>query len=181
MGTQAASLDIAKAYRNSPITPTNKKYLCVYWKDSVYIQHIAIEGLATAGGIQGSVADATVAILKVNDVEPIVKWVDDFVFFRSPLITTTHSLEPSFKFNLQDILDVTAPLGIPWHPFLAKATISNPPSLMLASNGTCPRVWFLFPQKNTFIYSAKYQQFFQNPMRASTGRQSHPFMDPFNT
>ena len=50
VGTQAALLDITKAYRNSPITPAHKKYLCVYWKDSVYIQHIAIEGLTTLEG-----------------------------------------------------------------------------------------------------------------------------------
>src|SRR5882672_5977216 len=52
IGTEAASLDIAKAYRNSPIAPCHKKYLCVLWKGLVYMKHIAIEGLATAGGIQ---------------------------------------------------------------------------------------------------------------------------------
>src|SRR5882724_2077263 len=32
--------------------PTNN-YLCMYWKNNIYVQHVAIEGLATAGGIQG--------------------------------------------------------------------------------------------------------------------------------
>jgi len=73
-----------------------------------------------AGGIQGSIADVTVAILRVHDVKPIIKWVNDFVFFHSPLNMTPPSLTPSFKFGLQDILNVTAPLGIPWHPISHK-------------------------------------------------------------
>ncbi len=49
-GTQAASLDIAKAYRNSPIAPTHKHYIPVMWKGSIYVQHVTIKGLVTAGG-----------------------------------------------------------------------------------------------------------------------------------
>ena len=45
VGTQAALLDIAKAFRHSPIALTHQKYLCVYWNDSVYVQHVAIEGM----------------------------------------------------------------------------------------------------------------------------------------
>ena len=83
-GTQAASLDITKAYRNSPIFPQHKKYLCVYWTGCIYVKHVTIEGLETTGGIQGNVADAMVALLKFHKVEPVVKWVDNFIFFRSP-------------------------------------------------------------------------------------------------
>ena len=57
VNTQAASLGIAKAYCNSPISPQHKKYPCILWKGMIYVQHIAIEGLATARGIQGSIAD----------------------------------------------------------------------------------------------------------------------------
>ena len=70
LGTKAASLDIAKVYRNSPISPCHKKHLCILWKGAVYIQHVAIEGFATAGGILGSVADAALVILKHQEVEP---------------------------------------------------------------------------------------------------------------
>src|SRR5882672_8253013 len=63
-GTKAASLDIAKAYRNSPIIPCHKKYLCMFWKGAVYVQHVSIKGLAMAGRIQGNVADAALAILR---------------------------------------------------------------------------------------------------------------------
>ena len=51
------------------------------WNDHIYVQHVAIEGLATARGIQGSIADACVALLKSAGIHPVVKWVDDFVFF----------------------------------------------------------------------------------------------------
>ena len=61
-GTEAASLDITKAYRNSPILPKHKKYLPIFWRNKVYIQHVAIEGLATASGIQGTIADACLRI-----------------------------------------------------------------------------------------------------------------------
>jgi len=62
LGTEATSLDVAKAYHISPIFPAHMKYLCVLWKDSVYVQHVVIEGLETAGGIQGNEADATIEV-----------------------------------------------------------------------------------------------------------------------
>ena len=71
-GTEEASLNITKAYCNSPIAPMHKKYLC-FLEGSIYVQHITIEGLATASSIQVSVADVTVALLKFHDVEPCIK------------------------------------------------------------------------------------------------------------
>ena len=82
---------------------------------------MAIEGLATAGGIQGNVADAALAILKHHEVEPAVKWVDNFIFFQVPLLAIeSPSSPPTFKFDLNKILRITAPLGIPWHPITWK-------------------------------------------------------------
>jgi len=57
-GTQATSLDIERAYHNSPIIPCHKPYLATSWNNSIYVGHVAVEGLATAGGIQGNAADA---------------------------------------------------------------------------------------------------------------------------
>jgi len=119
--TEAASLDVAKAYQISPISPDHKKYLCIFWKGAVYVQHVAIKGLATAGGIQGNIPDATLAILKYHEVEPAVKWVDNFVFFRVPVPTEHSCTSPlNFKFKLSTILEITSPLGIPWHPISKK-------------------------------------------------------------
>ena len=93
------------------------------WEKKIYVQHVAIEGLATAGGIQGTIADACVALLKWRGIEPVLKWVDDFVLFRLPSPTTTTARSPAlntldlhFPYDLATILEFTAPLGIPWHP-----------------------------------------------------------------
>jgi len=48
------------------------------------MQHVAIEGLAMVGGIQGNLVDTTIALLKFHGVEPAIEWVDNFIFFRSP-------------------------------------------------------------------------------------------------
>src|SRR5882724_6368946 len=117
---EATSLDIAKAYRNSPILPSHKKYLCVYWKGGVYVQHIAVEGLATAGGIQGTIVDATVALLKFHNIHPTIKWMDNFIFFWCPSEHVLAPLPPIFQYDLSTILSITEPLGIPWHPISKK-------------------------------------------------------------
>ena len=64
LGTEAATLDIAKAYQNLPIALQHKHYLSVMWEGKIYVQHVAIEGLTTTGGIQGTIADACIALLK---------------------------------------------------------------------------------------------------------------------
>src|SRR5882724_9195368 len=78
-GTQATSLDLTSAYHNSPIAPLHKKYVCILWKNSIYMQHVKIEGMAMAGGIQGNVVDTTIDFLKFNGVEPTIKCVDYFI------------------------------------------------------------------------------------------------------
>ena len=97
------------------------------WEKKIYVQHVAIEGLATAGGIQGTIADTCIALLKWWGIGPVFKWVDDFVLFRSPspATTTTRSLAPNtpelhFPYDLATILEFTAPLSIPWHPVVRK-------------------------------------------------------------
>ena len=81
------------------------------------MQHVTIEGLATAGGIQGTIADVCLAILEYHGVKLAVKWVDDFIFFREP----THLFDcPQFPYGLSGILTLTNPLGIPWHSIAKK-------------------------------------------------------------
>ena len=90
------------------------------------MQHVAIEGLATAGGIQGTIADACICILDLRGIAPIIKWVDNFVFFREPksaLGANNHSY--TFQYDLSDILAITKPLGIPWHDISKKGQDFN--------------------------------------------------------
>jgi len=89
----------------------------------VYVQHVAIEGLAMDSGIQGNVADAAVTILKGLGIELTVKLVDYFIFFKTPFSPSSLSCNHSYKFKLQDFLNVTAPLGINWHPIAHKVHV----------------------------------------------------------
>jgi len=80
-----------------------------------------IEGLAMVGGIQANVVDTTIYFLKFHGVEPTIKWVDDFIFFRSPMVSALGtSSPPSFSFNLKTIKQIPDPLGMPWHPLSKK-------------------------------------------------------------
>jgi len=81
VGTQAAYLDIEQAYHNSPIALKHKPYLAVSWNDNIYVGHCAVEGLVTAGGIQGCPADALLYLFHYCRIEDVFKWVDDVVIF----------------------------------------------------------------------------------------------------
>ena len=123
--TQAATLDIKQAYCCLPIAPAHKKYLTFHWENNFYVQHKAIEGLASTGGIQSHVANTCVAILHTLGIHPIFKWVDNFVIFCSPSPPPPHgspSPEPpqTYAYGLHQLLSITNPLGIPWHPISSK-------------------------------------------------------------
>src|SRR5882724_13060831 len=109
-----------QAYRNSPIIPAHKKYLAVCWHDSIYIQHNAIEGLSSAGGIQGTPADACIDILWACSILPVFKWVDDFVIFHSPSLPCLPDDPLLYDYDLNSVFRITDPLGIPWHPISKK-------------------------------------------------------------
>jgi len=125
---------MVQAYRNSPIIPEHKKYLAVCWQDEIYVQHNAVEGLSSAGGIQGMPADACIEILHANDIGPMFKWVDDFVIFRSPsdrhASLTDRSYggvsDRTYGYDLTCVMQVTNPLGIPWHPISKKGQDFGP-------------------------------------------------------
>jgi len=55
------------------------------WNNSIYVRHVAVEGLATAGRIQGNTVDALLDILWHYGILHVFKWVDDVVIFRSPV------------------------------------------------------------------------------------------------
>lgn len=120
-GTQAATLDIEAAYRTVPVWPQHKRFLVVEVDGEFYIDHVFPFGLATAGGVQGHVADASVDILHSLELGPIKKWVDDHTFFRfaisGGLLLPDGSLSPFvYKHGLVEIYAHSKPLGIPWHP-----------------------------------------------------------------
>src|SRR6266481_5779649 len=122
---QVASLDIEQAYHNSPILPRHKAYLASFWEGSIYVGHVAVEGLATAGGIQGSLADAMLDILCHRGIPDVFKWVDDVVIFWSPTLSSSlggpsDTRDYTYPIDLAYFFNVTSPLGILWHPIESK-------------------------------------------------------------
>jgi len=109
-----------QAYRNSPIVPAHNKYLAVSWRNAIYVQHNAVEGLSLAGRIQGALADACIEILHANKIGPVFKWVDNFVIFRSPVASGPLTDVYKYDYDLTKVTDITDLLGIPWHPLSKK-------------------------------------------------------------
>jgi len=130
-----------QGYQNSPIIPDRKKYLAICWQDQIYVQHNAIEGLSSAGGIQGFPTDTCIEILRVNNIGPIFNWVDDFTIFRSPSTSLPLMGQHCYDYDLTSFTSMMDPLGIPWHPISKKGQTSTCVSNILASAGTCaPRL-----------------------------------------
>jgi hypothetical protein len=118
-GTQAATMDVEGAYRTIPIKPDHKRFAIVRFGDEYYIDHNVPFGAASAHGLQGEVADATVDIYYSLGIQPVIKWVDDFDIFRYPSLVGSFS-SPEFPllrydYDLHYIKNIIAPLNIPWH------------------------------------------------------------------
>jgi len=60
-------------------------------------------------------ANVAMAILKYHDIQPTIKWVDDFILFCVPNPTTLLSLPQYFSYDFSSILKITSPLDIPWN------------------------------------------------------------------
>ncbi|KAF7349137.1 Reverse transcriptase domain-containing protein [Mycena venus] len=109
-GTEAATLDVDAAYRRCPIHPSQQAFFVIQWMDKFYIDHVCPFGSASSGGVFGRLADAISAIFIANDIGPLNKWVDDFLFFRYRV-----SDNPStFTYDLDDIYALAEFLGWPW-------------------------------------------------------------------
>ncbi len=123
-GTQAAALDWVKAYRCSPILAKHKCYTATFWRSLIWANHCTLFGLCTAGNIQGEVADAFKDILAIlKKILEVFKWVDDFDILRYASKTITlgdGSVLYHYSFDLSTIFEVSAPLGIVWHPITEK-------------------------------------------------------------
>ena len=122
-------MDIMSAYRNSPLLPAHKAYVASMWHRGIYVDHCAMEGLSSAGNIQGAPADALIAIFKAKLIPHVLKWVDDFLFFRIPIPVPFYPSSPlhiQYSYDLSTIISITAPLGVPWHPVETKGQDFQP-------------------------------------------------------
>jgi hypothetical protein len=117
--TQAATLDVDAAFRRCPIKPSQQPNFVINFDNLCYIDHAAPFGAASAGFAFGRVADTMMAILRAHNIGPAKNWVDDFVFFRSPITTKTSpptlpSTPYTYPYDLNTIESITQPLGWPW-------------------------------------------------------------------
>jgi len=63
----------------------HKAYVASMWCNIIYIDHCTMEGLSSAGNIQGSPTDTLVTIFRSKSINEVLKWVDNFVFFHIPI------------------------------------------------------------------------------------------------
>ncbi|PPQ81779.1 hypothetical protein CVT24_005332 [Panaeolus cyanescens] len=116
-GTLAATLDVDSAFRRCPIHPAQKPNFVISWEGLCYVDHCAPFGASSSGFIFGRLADALTSILNSQDIGPLLNWVDDFLFFVSPLpspIPDSDNTAPSYPYSLDTIYDVAEDLGWPW-------------------------------------------------------------------
>lgn len=113
-GAEAATGDIAKAYRTIPIHPEHKRLVVFQHRGLFFIDHCVPFGLSPAAGMQGVVADAAVDILTISGA-PSLKWVDDLIHFRYPRYRRVDG-EWVYDYDRRLLRELLAPLRIPWHP-----------------------------------------------------------------
>ena len=104
--------DVDSAFRCCPILPSQQSSFIVHWNNLYYIDHNAPFGATSSGGIFGRIADAKSAILTSKGLGPAKNWVDDFVFFRFPIVS--NSIPLLFSYSLSDIYKLATTLGWPW-------------------------------------------------------------------
>jgi len=93
------------------------------WWGSIYVDHCAMAGLLSSRNIQGCPADGLITIFNSESISPAIKWVDDFIFFHTPsstFIDASGTLGYSYPYDLDTVMKLTDPLGIPWHPINTK-------------------------------------------------------------
>ncbi len=112
-GSQAAVFDVESAFRNIPIHPSAWPFLAMKIDEKIHLDTCLNFGASPSPGIWGIVADAMAWILKHKGVQALIKWVDDFVFFRYPKrIHEDGSAEYTYDADL--IWHTAKELGWPW-------------------------------------------------------------------
>ncbi|CUA76637.1 similar to polyprotein [Rhizoctonia solani] len=109
-GSEAATFDVDTAYWRMPVHPSDQNHIIVHWEGQCWIDHCVPFGAASSNGIFGQCGDAMVRVSTSLNFSPVVKWVDDFLYFWAP-----SRLQPlSFGYAESDILRLGDHLGLPW-------------------------------------------------------------------
>jgi hypothetical protein len=173
-------LDVEGAYRTIPVLPDHKRFLVVQFGDQFFIDHNIPFGLASASGLQGEVADATLDIWYSLGIKFIKKWVDDFVLFRFPHHSPFISHKYTYPYDLVLAKRLISPLGIPWHASKGQDFTFNFSYVGLFWDIIHKSV-SLTPEKcekhlakvTSFIQLASHSQFLKNEVESLNGSLSH--------
>ncbi len=114
-GTQVAVFNVESAFHNVPIHPSARPFTAVWLGDKVHLDPCLNFRASLAPGIWGRIADAMVKILLHQGVEALLKWVDDFIFFRYPK-RLAENKEYEYGYAEDIIWNTAEKLGWPWAP-----------------------------------------------------------------
>lgn len=82
-GSQAATRDVAEAYRTIPLHHSQWAAAVVCLPDGDLCVDTCVSfGMGPSAGVYGHVADAGADLLRAAGIGPLAKWVDDHLFFR---------------------------------------------------------------------------------------------------
>lgn len=112
-GTEVAVFNVESAFRIIPTRPEDWPLLAVNIGGFIHYDFRLNFGASCAPGIFGKVADAIVQIYLNQGADAILKWVDDFLFFRYPLSNTRPF---SYSYDETLIWSTAKHLGWPWAP-----------------------------------------------------------------
>jgi hypothetical protein len=112
-GSQAAVYDVDAAYRRMPIAPEDQIYVCLHFDGSIHLDHNACFGSGSSHAMLGRCANGICAIYQFNGIQDVIKWVDDFIFFRYP---TNQEAPWSYSYTTSLVDSIAADLGWPWAP-----------------------------------------------------------------
>ncbi|KAF5384067.1 hypothetical protein D9615_003233 [Tricholomella constricta] len=114
-GTEACVFDVDAAFRNIPTHPLDRTATAISINGLIHLDGRLNFGICPAPGIFGLVADAIVWIYLHKGIDAVIKWVDDFIFFR--YLRGHHSDgSPIFNYDESLIWSIAADLGWPWAP-----------------------------------------------------------------
>lgn len=105
-GAMLAKIDIAHAYRNVPVHPTDRYLLGMRWKEGTYVDTALPFGLRSAPKIFCALSDALEWILLQAGITSCLHYIDDFLTLGAPD-------SPECERNLRIITDICRRLGIP--------------------------------------------------------------------
>ena len=115
-----AKIDIAHAYRNVPIHPSDRRLLAMQWDGSIFVDTVLPFGLCSTPKIFSALADTLEWIFRHNDVSHVLHYLDDF-------FTAGASHSAQCKNNLDQIIPLCKKLGFP----LATDKIEGPSSQLV--------------------------------------------------